>query len=103
VYLDTGISPARSGGIAVSRDGRQIAFVGVHSSGRRQIYVRSLDTQTVRAVSGTERGSYPVWSPDGTQLGFRQGPGFKRMAIDGGEPPVLSNHASILAAGGRRR
>jgi Tol biopolymer transport system component len=98
VHMHTGISPARSGGIAVSRDGRHVAFVVVAEDGRSRIFVRSLGDQAARELPNSEGGTYPVWSPDGTQLLFRQGPNFVRTSIDGGPPQVVRPAGNLRSA-----
>jgi eukaryotic-like serine/threonine-protein kinase len=56
-------------GLAVSPDGRQLAFVA-RTAGKSQIWLRPLNAVESRPLSGTENGSQPFWSPDGRYLGF---------------------------------
>jgi Tol biopolymer transport system component len=86
-----GGSPARSGGIAVSRDGRQIAVIGRAGSGAPQIYVRSLDSPLARPVLGTDNAAYPSWSPDGHRLAFWQAGNLKTIPVEGGAPQVVAD------------
>ena len=58
------------GGIALSLDGRQLAFVAADRGGATALWVRSLDSLTASRVDGTETGSGPFWSPDGAALGY---------------------------------
>jgi hypothetical protein len=55
----------KTGGCAISPDGRTLAFVAGDS-----IWVRPLNTAAARKVSGAERAFYPFWSPDGKYVGF---------------------------------
>ena len=58
--------------VAVSPDGRSIAFVaGARSS--YQIYLRTVASLATRPVPGTEGGIFPFWSPDSRFLGFFAG------------------------------
>jgi eukaryotic-like serine/threonine-protein kinase len=100
VRVSPDVSPARAGGIAVSRDGRHIAFVGETAAMLRQIYVRSLDSPIIRAVPGTEGARSPSWSPDGRRLAFNQAHKLKTVALDAGRRRS-SPTCSIRAA--RRR
>jgi Tol biopolymer transport system component len=71
--------------LAISPDGRQIAFAAV-TDGRLQIWVRALDTLAAQPVAGTEGGVSPFWSPDGKYLGFfaPDRAEIKKVALAGG-------------------
>jgi hypothetical protein len=59
------------GGIALSPDGRRLAFIAAGPDGRRMVWVRSLDSLAAQAVPGTEGAAFnPFWSPDSRFLGF---------------------------------
>jgi serine/threonine protein kinase/Tol biopolymer transport system component len=83
VHVWPGASPARSGGLAVSPDGRQIAFVGEPADAARQIYVRSLDSSVARVVPGTEGAWAPAWSPDGRRLAYLHNRKLTVSGLDG--------------------
>src|SRR4029453_19154335 len=51
-----------SGPLALSPDGRSVAFV-TEKDGRRLLVVRALDTLDPRILPGTEGGLHPFWSP----------------------------------------
>lgn len=55
--------------LAISPDGRQIAFVGF-TEGRQQIWIRSLATLNARSLDGTDGAVSPFWSPDSQFVGF---------------------------------
>ena len=75
--------------LALSRDGRQLAFVTRSAAGRKQIYVRPIDAIDAEPVAGTEGGDMPFFSPDGRQLGFASEGKLKRVAVAGGTPAVI--------------
>jgi serine/threonine protein kinase len=56
-------------GIALSPDGRRVAFVGVHG-GVRQVYVRRLDQYDAVPIRGTEAAFSCFFSPGGDAIGF---------------------------------
>jgi Tol biopolymer transport system component len=80
------------GGIAISPDGRAIAFVAV-SGGSSKLWVRPLDSIAARELPGTDAAEQPFWSPDSRSLGFFAGGKLKRVDVTGG-PPVLVADAS---------
>ena len=77
-----------AGGLALSPDGRVLAF-GAEANGTRHLYLRRLDTGETRIVAGSEAGGKPFWSPDGRSLGFFDS-ALKRVAVGGGEPTSLA-------------
>jgi serine/threonine-protein kinase len=58
--------------MAVSPDGRSIAYVGEGPHGS-QLWIRDLESGTSRALAGTEEPEAPVFSPDGRWIVFRMG------------------------------
>jgi Tol biopolymer transport system component/tRNA A-37 threonylcarbamoyl transferase component Bud32 len=75
----------------ISPDGRYIAFTAMTQDGVFGLWLRSLDSETVRELPGTQ-GAYRVpgdWSPDSRSILFATSDQLKRVAIDGGEPTVL--------------
>ena len=55
--------------IAISSDGRRLAFV-VFTGGRQHIWLRSLDSIAAEPLGATEGGESPFWSPDSRFIGF---------------------------------
>jgi Tol biopolymer transport system component len=56
--------------LALSPDGRKLAFTVAGASERTRIELRAFDEAQARPVPGTEGGSAPFFSPDGESLGF---------------------------------
>jgi serine/threonine protein kinase len=83
-------------GGAISPDGRLYAFTAT-KEGKRQIWVRSMDSSAVRPLQGTEDSLYPFWSPDSRSLGFFTNGKLKRVDLGGGVQ-VLSD--AVLGHGG---
>ncbi len=77
--------------LALSPDGRLLAYVGEDSAGRRKLYLRELDKLKVRPLPGTESAVSPFFSPDGQWLGYVDHfqKKLKKVSIKGGEPMVL--------------
>ncbi|MGH9773895.1 MAG: protein kinase domain-containing protein [Candidatus Acidiferrales bacterium] len=76
------------GPVAVSPDGRKLAFVARAAEGVDLLWVRPLDAPSALPLAGTEGTSYPFWSPDSQFLGFFAGGKLKTVSASGG--PVLT-------------
>jgi Tol biopolymer transport system component len=88
--------PEAISGLAVSRDGTQIAFVAT-DDGRNRLWVRPMSASTARPLSGTEDARLPFWSPDGRVVGFFTAGKLQRISVGGG-PPQLVCEAAVDTA-----
>ena len=77
----------------LSRDGRQLVFIG-ERDGQRQLYVRSRDRIAARPVAGTAGAYSPFFSPDGQWLGFFAEGKLKKVPVAGGSAIVLADAPS---------
>jgi eukaryotic-like serine/threonine-protein kinase len=73
------------GGLALSPDGRLLAYVAEHD-GVRQLYLRHLDHFESAPIAGTEDADDPAFSPDGRWLAFAAAGKLEKVAVDGGRP-----------------
>jgi serine/threonine protein kinase/Tol biopolymer transport system component len=78
--------------LALSPDGRRLAFVA-SGDGAPRLWLRALDTAALEPLAGTERASYPFWSPDSRSIGFFASGKLKRIEIAGGPPRTLADAA----------
>ncbi|MGD8726824.1 MAG: hypothetical protein PVH40_04215 [Gemmatimonadales bacterium] len=76
--------------LALSPDGRTLAFVGTGPDGQ-QLFLRRLGTLDVVAVSGTEGAASPFFSFDGEWIGFYADRELKRVPTGGGAPVVIAD------------
>ena len=76
--------------VAISPDGKSIAYVATADSQSR-LWLRPLNSTAARPLAGTDRASYPFWSPDSQSLGFFADNRLKRVDIDGGSVRVITN------------
>jgi eukaryotic-like serine/threonine-protein kinase len=84
------------GSIALSDDGRQVAFVGRGADGKSLIWVRSLGSSVARPLAGTEGASFPFWSPDAKSIAFAAGDRLKKVSVTGGSPETLADARQFL-------
>jgi Tol biopolymer transport system component len=68
--------------VALSADASKLAFTAV-AKGQSRLYLRSLGEITARVLPGTEGGSNPVFSPDGTKIAFFVAGLLKTTTLDG--------------------
>src|SRR5438552_7310347 len=56
--------------LALSPDGRRLVFEATDASGKRQLWLRLLDSFSSQPLAGTDDASFPFWSPDGGYIAF---------------------------------
>ena len=88
-YVSTGA--AVGPGIAISPDGRTIAYIGGSGdAASQQVMVRSLDDPRPHAIPGTDLAQGLFFSPDGKSLCIWSKGRLIRVPLDGSSPVVLS-------------
>ena len=85
--------------MAVSPDGRNVAFVAAVPGERAGLWVRELGKTSPRLLTGTDDASYPFWSPDSRSIGFFTEDKLKRVELAGGSAQTLSD-VDLDARGG---
>ena len=85
---------------AISPDGRALAFCATDEHGKTMLWVRSLDSLTARALSGTEQAADPFWSPDSRSLGFFADGKLKTIEASGGPAIVVASAGGDGGDGG---
>jgi eukaryotic-like serine/threonine-protein kinase len=76
--------------IALSPDGRLLAYIGRSSSGA-MLYLRDLEAQDIIPLSGTDGAEFAFFSPDGQWLGFLTSDKVKKVSVTGGASITLCN------------
>ena len=86
------LNPNSPGPVAVSPDGRSLAFSAQDANGDILLYVRRLDAPQAQALSGTDNAAYPFWSPDSRWIGYFNRPEgtLKKIDTNGGPPITLT-------------
>jgi serine/threonine protein kinase len=83
-------SSVQSPQLAVSPDGRYLAFVATGVDGVSQIWLRAIDSSIGRPLSGTMDATFPFWSASSRSIGFFSDGELKRINIDGGPSRSLA-------------
>jgi eukaryotic-like serine/threonine-protein kinase len=83
--------------VALSPDGRSLAFVAESSEGVTHVWVRLLDSRTVRRVEGTDGARDLFWSPDSRFVGYFTESRLWKIEVATGVAQAL---ATVSARGG---
>src|SRR5688572_19892100 len=78
-----------TGGVALSPDGRTLAFVATDANGERQLWIRQLGASRAQPIEGTTGASDPFFSPSGAEVAFFANDELKRISISGGAAAVI--------------
>jgi len=72
-----------------SPDGRYLAFDAADTGGKRQIWLRPMDSLEARPLAGTEGVVRPFWSPDSRFVAFVSGGKLRKVAVTGGPAQTI--------------
>jgi Tol biopolymer transport system component len=86
--------------LAVSPDGRKVAFQAVGESRAPHLWVRSLDTLESKDLTEVASAAFPFWSPDSRYIAFQHEGKLKKVDASGGPPQTLSDSPGGLFVGG---
>ncbi len=84
---------------AISPNGRYIAFDTRSTGDDRLIWLHDLRTGSMRALTGTDGGVAPFWSPDSISIGFGVGTTLKKVSIQDNVVMELASLASVVDRG----
>jgi serine/threonine protein kinase len=85
--------------IAISPDGRRIAYVAEDDTGSAQLYLRELSEFEPKAIAGTSGARHPFFSPDGQWIAFFAEGALQRVSAAGGAPLRICNITSASTGG----
>ncbi len=75
---------ASGNNIAISPNGRFIAFVGKDSTGNDKLWVRPVNSLTARILTDAYRYSYPFWSPDNKFIAYFNNDKLMKVSLEAG-------------------
>ncbi len=75
--------------LALSPDGRKLAYVANGPDGQSHLWIRNLDSLESRPLAGTEGAVSPFWSPDSHFIAFGDGNKVKKVDVLGGPVQAL--------------
>jgi hypothetical protein len=101
-FLVSVAATPNAGDMAVSPDGRWIAYVGPADAGKWGLFVRRLASVTSQLLlQRTEAVSKPFWSPDSRSIAFLgESNRLERVELSGGPAQMLGATGSISFSGG---
>jgi Tol biopolymer transport system component len=95
-------APGYSGGLVISPDGQNIAYVAT-VNGKSQIWLRPIAALEARALPGTDNAEGPFWSPDSRNLAFFADGKLQKVDLNGGPPVALLADAVPTVTGSWKR
>jgi eukaryotic-like serine/threonine-protein kinase len=88
--------------MAISPDGRWIAFTSSSSGSDQSLFVCEVGSVTPRRLAGTEGAFGPFWAPDNQWIGFAAGGRLKKVHASGGSPQDICK-ANVFNGGAWNR
>jgi serine/threonine-protein kinase len=85
--------------VAISPDGRRLAYPVRGPDAKQLLATRLLDQAQHTLLQHTENGSDPFFSPDGQWIGFLAGMQLKKISVQGGAPVTLSSPGGATPLG----
>ena len=83
--ISTNVS-ANSTNLAVSPDGRTLAYAVLGGDGASQVWVRPLNASSAAAIDGTSGAQQPTFSPDGEWIAYLVGIAVWKVQLNGSAP-----------------
>jgi hypothetical protein len=77
--------------LALSSDGKELAFVATDSEGHALLWVRPLRDATAHAITGTAGATFPFWSPSGNSVAFFANGKLKRVQVSTGAVRTITD------------
>ena len=89
--------------LALSPDGRVLAFVALSADGRQQLWTRPLAATSAHPLPGTDGAQAPFWSPDSRSVAFFARGKLKVVDAAGGTPQIVTDAPGYFGSGSWNR
>jgi DNA-binding winged helix-turn-helix (wHTH) protein/Tol biopolymer transport system component len=91
VFEPDGTRLSSSGGVlALSPDGRHLAFIAEGPDGQDHLWIRASGSRESTRLPATQDASQPFWSADGQSIAFFSRGALRSIALSGGEARTIS-------------
>lgn len=92
--VELGTDQEIKGRVAISPDGRRIAFIARDASGKTSLFTRSLDQAKATVLADKLEPGFrilPIFSPDSKWVGYGADHKLKKVSVGGGVPVVVAD------------
>lgn len=100
---DFGATPSPARRLAISPDGRRVAFSAIDRDKRIRLWIRPIDALAAQPLEGTDGATFPFWSPDSRFVAFfadgERPVKLKKIDLAGGPPVTLCEVPGVGAGG----
>ncbi|HSD64381.1 MAG TPA: protein kinase [Ignavibacteriaceae bacterium] len=70
--------------LAISPDGKYIAFIGTDSTGTSKLWIRPTNSLIARPLTNANNNAYPFWSPDSKTIAYFDKSKLMKISLDAG-------------------
>jgi serine/threonine protein kinase len=84
------------GSVIISPDGRKLLFSARSPNGRRQLWLRPLDSLDLTALPDTDDAIEPFWSPDSASIAFGAQGKLKRLDLGDARARAITDAARLV-------
>ncbi len=83
--------------LAISPDGKNLAFMAMGPQGKPILWARALDAADAHPVPASEDSEYPFWSADSRYVAFHKGDQLRSLEVSSGAEQILANVRGVVS------